>query len=215
MSPSVESRDPDTLSACGPKTTVFVLAVGQALIVDGTLLASTNVADYPLVAPLASYGWSIDSNCFPYGVPEFVPGALNYQSIINSWNTSNITISGLGVVDGQGQTWWERCTRCHYEPPIGDWPHANASCLEAGRPMLLQFTFVDELSVSGESVGSPLTIQNSPFWTFRRDTDVLAAHPHPRPPHPRADERHWQHGRDRYLLLSGRHHHSGLYQKLR
>ena len=69
------------------------LTSNQALVVDGTLLASTSVADYPLVAPLASYGWSIDSNCFPFGV-EIVPGALNYQAIINSWNASNVTVRG-------------------------------------------------------------------------------------------------------------------------
>eukprot|EP01044_Picomonas_judraskeda_P023873 COSAG03_NODE_6399_length_1065_cov_848.946170_1_plen_132_part_10 len=115
---------------------------------------------------------------------EIVPGALNYQSIINSWNASNVTVTGSGVIDGQGQPWWERCTasaqtvssvsashrtvilqsscsrplhtnglvalagtRCHYPPPVGQWPHANESCLEAGRPMLLQFTWVDGLSV--------------------------------------------------------------------
>jgi hypothetical protein len=33
--------------------------------------------------------------------------------------------------------------------------------------MLLQFTWVDGLSVHGESVGAPLTIQNSPFCTLR------------------------------------------------
>ena len=32
--------------------------------------------------------------------------------------------------------------------------------------MLLQFTFVDGLSVYGESISAPLTIQNSPFWTL-------------------------------------------------
>ena len=41
---------------------------------------------------------------------EIVPGALNYQSIINSWNASNVTVTGSGVIDGQGQPWWERCT---------------------------------------------------------------------------------------------------------
>jgi polygalacturonase len=109
------------------------ISSNQVLVVDGTLLASTNVDDYPLVAPLMSYGWSIDSNCFPYGT-EIVPGALNYQAIINSWNASNVTVTGSGVIDGQGQPWWERCTKCHYPPPVGEWPHANASCLEAGRP---------------------------------------------------------------------------------
>ena len=142
------------------------LTSNQRFVVDGTLLASTNPADYPMVAPLISYGWSIDSNCFPFLVPEVVTGALNYQAIINSWNASNVTVTGSGVIDGQGQPWWERCTKCHYRPPIGEWPHANSSCLEAGRPMLLQFTLVTGLNVHGSSLALPLTLQNSPFWTF-------------------------------------------------
>jgi polygalacturonase len=142
------------------------LTSNQRLVVDGTLLASTNPAVYPMVAPLISYGWSIDSNCFPFLIDEIVPGALNYQAIVNSWNSSNVTVTGSGVIDGQGQPWWERCTKCHYKPPVGEWPHANSSCLEAGRPMLLQFTLVTGLNVHGSSVGRPLTLQNSPFWTF-------------------------------------------------
>ena len=97
------------------------LTSNQMLVVDGTLLASTNVSDYPQVAPLASYGWTIDSNCFPFGT-EIVPGKLNYAAIVNSWNSSNVTVTGSGVIDGNGEPWWERCTRCHYKPPVGDWP---------------------------------------------------------------------------------------------
>merc|ERR1712216_471591 len=62
------------------------LTSNQVFVVDGTLLASADPADYPMVAPLISYGWSIDSNCFPCPIPEMVPGALNFQSIINSYN---------------------------------------------------------------------------------------------------------------------------------
>eukprot|EP00935_MAST-01C_sp_MAST-1C-sp1_P000080 g80.t1 len=127
------------------------LTSNQVFVVDGTLLASADPADYPMVAPLISYGWSIDSNCFPYPIPEIVPGALNFQSIINSYNTSNVTVTGSGIIDGHGEPWWARCTKCHYKPPIGEWPNANSSCLEAGRPMLLQFTFVTGLNVFGTS----------------------------------------------------------------
>ena len=142
------------------------LTSNQRFVVDGTLLASTNVSDYPMVAPVIGYGWSIDSNCFAVQVPEIVPGSLNYQAIINSFNASNVTVTGSGVIDGQGEPWWERCTKCHYKPPVGEWPNANSSCLQAGRPMLLQFVFVDGLDVHGAAVDRPLTIQNSPFWTF-------------------------------------------------
>jgi hypothetical protein len=143
----------------------------QSLVVDGTLLASQNHTDYPLVAPLVSYGWSIDSNCRPLGDPshsagDVMVGMLNHQPVVGAFNATNITVTGAGVIDGQGQPWWETCTKCHYKPPVGDWPNANASCLEAGRPTLMQFTFVSGLRVHGESVNSPLTLQNSPFWTL-------------------------------------------------
>jgi len=142
------------------------LTSNQRFVVDGTLLASTNISDYPMVAPVIGYGWSIDSNCFSVQVPEIVPGSLNYQAIINSWRATNVTITGSGVIDGQGQPWYERCMTCHYPPPVGQWPNSNASCLQAGRPMLLQFNFVDGLNVHGAAVDKPLTLQNSPFWTF-------------------------------------------------
>lgn len=143
----------------------------QVIVVDGTLLASQNRSDYPLVAPLVGYGWSIDANCRPLGDPalsagDVMVGMLNHHPVLGAFNASNVTVTGTGVIDGQGQPWWETCTKCHYKPPVGDWPNANSSCLEAGRPMLLQFTFVNGLSVLGESVDAPLTIQNSPFWTL-------------------------------------------------
>ena len=70
------------LKACGevtlPADRVFLtgplnLTSHQRLVVDGTLLASTDPAAYPQVAPLVGYGWSIDSNCFPDLIPEIVP----------------------------------------------------------------------------------------------------------------------------------------------
>ncbi len=39
------------------------LSSNQVLRVDGTLLASTDPADYPLIAPLMGYGWGDDMNC--------------------------------------------------------------------------------------------------------------------------------------------------------
>ena len=36
----------------------------QELVIDGTLLASTDRHDYNLVAPLMGYGWGDDQNCF-------------------------------------------------------------------------------------------------------------------------------------------------------
>ena len=39
------------------------LSSNQVLRVDGTLLASTDPTDYPLIAPLMGYGWGDDMNC--------------------------------------------------------------------------------------------------------------------------------------------------------
>jgi polygalacturonase len=72
-----------------------------------------------------------------------------------------VSVVGSGSIDGQGEPWWEDCTACHY-PPHND----SRRCEVASRPKLLEFQFVDGLTVRGSSVSEPLTLRNSPFWTL-------------------------------------------------
>lgn len=61
------------------------LTTNQVLTVDGTLLASTDKRDYPLVPPLIGYGWGEDKNCFPRdeGVHKIIVGSLRYAPVID------------------------------------------------------------------------------------------------------------------------------------
>mgnify|MGYP006145172211 CR=1 FL=1 len=141
------------------------LTSNQVLVVDGTLLASVDTHDYALVAPLMSYGWGNDENCFPPDADKYkiIVGSRRYAPIVGAFDASNVTISGSGVIDGQGASWWDNCTRCHY-PPNND----SSFCEIASRPKLIETQFVDGLRVIGGSASRAglLTLQNSPFWTL-------------------------------------------------
>lgn len=138
------------------------LSSHQLLRVEGTLLASTDKADYPLVAPMIGDGWGNDENCFPPDASphKIVVGSLSYAPVIGAYHATNVTLTGGGVINGQGQAWWYNCTRCHY-PPNND----SAYCEIASRPKLVETQYVDGLRVHGRSVSMPLTLENSPFWT--------------------------------------------------
>lgn len=65
------------------------LTSNQRLVVDGTLLASTDRHDYPLIAPLMGYGWGDDMNCFGPGAAPYkiVVGSLRYRYDYDHRNT--------------------------------------------------------------------------------------------------------------------------------
>ena len=77
------------------------------LQVNGKLLASTDKADYNLIAPIMGYGWGDDENCFgPGAAPhKIVVGSLRYTPVIGAYHAKNVTLTGSGVIDGQGAIW--------------------------------------------------------------------------------------------------------------
>lgn len=83
-------------------------------VVQGTILGSTNPADYPVVPWDPSYPTGRD-----------IPGP-QYQPLLWIRNQTNVAVIGGGVVDGQGSVWWDR--------------FHNKSLLH-GRPRLLQTMF--------------------------------------------------------------------------
>lgn len=141
------------------------LTSNQVFRVDGTLLASTDKHDYALIAPLMGYGWGDDQNCFPPDVDKhkIIIGSLRYTPVIGAYHASNVTLTGSGVIDGQGQIWWENCTKCHYTPN-----NDSSYCEIASRPKLIETQYVDGFRVIGSHASQPgtLTLQNSPFWTL-------------------------------------------------
>ena len=94
------------------------LTSNQRLNVQGTLLASVEPADYPLVLPMTGYGWGDDENCFPPDADKnkIILGSLRFSPVVGSYNASNVSVVGAGTIDGRGEIWWQNCTACHYTP---------------------------------------------------------------------------------------------------
>ncbi|WOL00141.1 hypothetical protein Cni_G08854 [Canna indica] len=64
---------------------------------DAVILASQNLEDFPIIAPLPSYGRGRD-----------LPGG-RYANVIMGYNLTDVAITGNnGTINGQGQVWWEK-----------------------------------------------------------------------------------------------------------
>jgi polygalacturonase len=109
---------------------------GFALQVQGTLLASTNASEWPVMPHLPSYPCDRD-----------ICSCCRYQPFVLLYNVSNVTVTGpSGSIDGQGSWWWERFK-------------ARPRQLLYGRPRLFESMYSYNL------VLKDITLQNSPFWT--------------------------------------------------
>ena len=117
-----------------------------------TLLGSPDHADYPAKV-------------------EFRLPAL--QSLVSATNAENVSITGEGTIDGQGQSWWQMARSVHDFGVMGN-PHP--------RPRLVVFDHCNHVRVEG------VTIQNSPFWqlvpyycddVLIRNVRILAPNPSP------------------------------------
>ena len=128
VEPGVYLTGPFNLSS----NTVLHIAAGA------TIAGSRDPSVYPVVVlqPLDE----------AYRAPHF--NNSQYQALVSAYSASNVTVTGGGVIDGQGWDWWRNWT-------------ANSSELWAHqRPKLMEFVDCDGLTVSH------LTLRNSPFWTF-------------------------------------------------
>jgi polygalacturonase len=93
-----------------------------------TLLGSADHADYP---PLTMFH-----------LPDLQP-------LVSATNASNVAITGEGVIDGNGESWWQEARDLK-----------DAGILGTGhpRPKLIIFDHCKHIRVEG------VTIQNSPMW---------------------------------------------------
>jgi len=108
------------------------LTSGVTLKVDGILRALLwTETDWPQIPPLENYGNSRDGFY------------LQYQAFLYARNVRDIKVVGKGVVDGQGQFWWDA--------------DQNRS-LTVGRPNLVQFVRSQNIEIQG------VTLKDSPFW---------------------------------------------------
>jgi len=93
-----------------------------------TLLGSPDHADYPEIT-------------------EFrLPGV---QALVSATNAENVTITGEGTIDGNGESWWHMMRSLHDAGVMGN-PHP--------RPRLVVFDHCKHVRIEG------VTIQNSPMW---------------------------------------------------
>ncbi len=79
-------------------------------------------------------------------------------ALINVYEQSNVTISGKGVVDGDGKIWWDKywkMRREEYEPKGIRW----AADYDCQRPRLIQIYKSSGVNLEG------LTLKRSGFWT--------------------------------------------------
>jgi polygalacturonase len=71
------------------------------------------------------------------------------QSLVSATDASNISITGSGVIDGAGESWWKEARA------KGDHGIMGQSIL---RPRLIVFDHCHKILMEG------VTVQNSPFW---------------------------------------------------
>jgi polygalacturonase len=93
-----------------------------------TLLGSTDHADYPIKT-------------------EFREPGL--QSLVSATHAINVAITGEGVIDGAGDTWWQMARSIRDAGVMGN---------DHPRPRLVVFDHCKHVRVEG------ITIQNSPMW---------------------------------------------------
>jgi polygalacturonase len=108
----------------------IVLKSGINLRIDkgATLLGSPDHADYPAITEFRA------------------PGV---QALVSAVNAANVTISGDGVIDGNGASWWKMARSFKGSGVMGS-PHP--------RPRLVVFDHCRHVVVEG------ITIENSPMW---------------------------------------------------
>jgi polygalacturonase len=111
------------------------------------ILGSENPDDYPLTQNV----WSID------------PAPSIRASLIYAEDSENITITGRGTIDGQGQVWWERVRYANpakYKlPPLTDYQRAEVAKISHERPRLIRMVRCRDILIEN------VHLQNSAAWT--------------------------------------------------
>jgi polygalacturonase len=71
------------------------------------------------------------------------------QSLVSATNASNVSITGGGVIDGAGESWWKEAKSQRDHGIMGQ---------GMLRPRLIVFDHSHKILIDG------VTVQNSPFW---------------------------------------------------
>jgi len=124
----------------------FNVSNNTELRVEGTLLGSPNNTGYVLMDFLNWYGPDPPQK-LARAAARADPDTREWAPFIGSWYSSNISITGSGVIDGNGAAWWACAGNMSLFP-----------CAGYPRPHGIRFVGGEGFSISG------VTIQNSPMW---------------------------------------------------
>jgi len=111
-----------------PKTHLHVVEGGK-------LKGSDNIADYPMM-PSRMEGQNLDY----------------FPALVNAYGVDGFTMSGKGIIDGNGKKYWEAFWQRRKENP-------KCTNLEVSRPRLVFIWNSNNVQVED------LTLQNSGFWS--------------------------------------------------
>jgi polygalacturonase len=122
---------------------------GTVRLVPGTYLSAPVVLKSNITLQLdkgATLLGSPDHADYPPKTEFREPGL---QSLVSATNASNVSITGDGVIDGAGETWWQMARAIKNAGVMGS---------DHPRPRLVVFDHCKHVRVEG------VTIQNSPMW---------------------------------------------------
>jgi polygalacturonase len=122
---------------------------GTVRLTAGTYLSAPIVLKSNITVRLdkgATLLGSADHGDYPAKTEFREPGL---QSLVSATNSSNVTITGEGVIDGAGETWWQMARTIKDAGVMGS---------DHPRPRLVVFDHCKHVVVEG------VTIQNSPMW---------------------------------------------------
>ena len=122
---------------------------GTVHLTAGTYLSAPIVLKSNITLQLdkgATLLGSPDHDDYPAKTEFRAPGI---QSLVSATNAENIAITGDGVIDGQGESWWQMARSVHDAGVMGN-PHP--------RPRLVVFDHCKHVRMEG------VTVQNSPMW---------------------------------------------------
>ena len=146
---------------------------GTVTLSGGTFLSSPIVLKDNVTLELATGATllgSPDHNDYPQLEVFRAPGR---QSLVSADHASNIAITGGGVIDGNGQSWWTEARST---------PGSGIVGVGVFRPRLVVFNYCQHIRMEG------VTVQNSPSWQIVpyysddiviRNIKVLAPYPSP------------------------------------
>jgi hypothetical protein len=85
----------------------------------------------------------------------------NYAGLFNGIDVENVSITGRGILDGQGEMWWNLFRARAKRQKTGNGTPAPAeAALKYGRPHLIRFLRCKNVAIRG------VTVLNSPSWNI-------------------------------------------------